>query len=541
MMAYEDDDEYPQATSQTGMGLAQNPLMPMGDPLAYARVGAAPETNAPGIHTQGVAPQPIVQPRPINVPDIPVHKEGAESTNDLMPSTPEPTTAGPNINSLQGLLQMKGLSDLATPSAAAVSAPGAGLVPAPGAGAGPGRVPTGVSIEKAAAPYQDMVNDAADKNGLDRNMFRAQLYQESKFDPSAKSPAGAQGIGQFMPATAKERGVDVNDPKSSIYGAASYLGELKKKYGNDQQALAAYNWGPGNVDSWLKTGKGLKGPLPDETKNYVQTITGKPLVPTGGPTSQIEPKPPAANDPDFLMKYRKWMEDRDSNSDEIRMGPSAPPTSTPPVKHYPTVGPMSGTSMFTQTEQPFKPYRIAGTIQPPPTSSTTAPAVFGEHKPGQTSPYGGPYTTVQADGSQYATDANGKIVGPPIKDITTPKFDKNNGVKKEVPGSEKTLPVTGGAGNDQGTPNLGGGVSQPAINPDKVVPAATPPVETKPGQDQPQQQVPGQTGMFGPGSDPAMQKLWKFMLIKSLFPQIQFRNIGYDPWAVHRFGQGGGY
>jgi hypothetical protein len=81
-------------------------------------------------------------------------------------------------------------------------------------------------------------------------------------------------------------------------------------------------------------------------------------------------------------------------------------------------------------------------------------------------------------------------------------------------------------------------------DPDKIVPGATPSggAGPKPEQDQPQQQAPasGANFNFNQNSD-QMQKLWKYMLIKSLFPQLKFKNIGYDPWAVHKFGQGGGY
>ena len=493
--------DWPEATSQGNFGLASNPLMPMGDPMAYARTAAAPEVSpfasTPAIHTQGVplpAQQRITPPSQINVPDIPGPRGGGEAPNQLQPSQ-APPDSGMNLNSLQGLLQMKGMSDLLQPAAAPVERTPGGAVAVPGAGAGPGRSPTGVSIEKAAAPYKDMVNDAAKQSGVDPQTLTRLLYRESQFDPKAVSPAGAKGIGQFMDATAKEEGVDVKDPKSSIYGSAKYLRKMTDMFnGNEQLGMAAYNWGPGNVHNWLKNGAD-PSKLPAETRDYVNAISGRPLAPNTKPTAGAAP------------------------------------------------GPTS------QADQPFKPYMIAGAMQPPPTSATTTPSVFGEHKPGQMSPFGGPYTTVQADGSQYATDADGKIVGPPIKDITTPKFDKDKTEDKTKPeGKQPATKVVGtdvgpsGERNDQGTPNLGGGVTQPQINPDKIVPGATPPVEAKPGQDQPQQQQPAQTpAMQGFGQDPAMQKLWRYMLIKSLFPQIQFRNVGYDPWAVHRFGQSGGY
>jgi hypothetical protein len=529
-MAYEDED-YQGGTSNTNYGLAQNPLMPMGDPLAYARVGAAPEASVPAIHTQGIQPQQIAQPRPINVPNIPGPRGGGESPNQLQPSQEEPDSTGMNMNSLQGLLQMKGMSDLIAPSA-----PATGLVPVAGAGAGPGRAPAGVSIAAAAAPYRDMVNSAASQYNVDPGTLTRLIYRESQFDPKAISPAGAKGMGQFMDATAKDEGVDVNDPRSSINGAARYYAKMRQRYnGNDQLALAAYNWGPGNVDSYLKTGRGLKGPIPKETLDYVQAISGRPLAPggapAGGPVSQMTPKPPDINDPHFLQKHEEWMKNFGKNT----MGQ---PSSAPPTKNFPTVGPMfGGPSMFTQAEQPFKPYRIAGAIQPPPTSST-APG-FGEApKAGQMSPQGGPY--IQRPDGIYATDGDGKIVGPAVKSISAPdKFDPDNTLDNPKPKTVQNVP---GPLKQEVPERKTGFIGSSSSQGGGFVPGATPPVEAPAPAAAPTStptEAPATATSVAGGAD--MQKLWRYMLIKSLFPQMKFRNIGYDPWAVHRFGQGGGY
>jgi hypothetical protein len=327
-----------------------------------------------------------------------------------------------------------------------------------------------------------MVNAAADKYGIDRRMLTSQLFHESAYDSNAVSPAGAKGLGQFMDATAKEMGVDVKDPKSSIDGAARYFARMKNDFNkNDQLAYAAYNWGPGNVDSWLRTGKGMKGqPMPDETRNYVATITGRPLAPNMASAGNV---------------------------------PSA------------SAAPMA--AMIASNDGGFK---------PPPFGA--AP------KAGDMSPHGGPY--IQRPEGIYATDRDGNVVGPVVKSITAPKFNKDKTEDKQPATKVVASPTKsiGPVGNDQGTPNLGGGVSQPMRDPDKIVPGATPSggAGPKPEQDQPQQQAPasGANFNFNQNSD-QMQKLWKYMLIKSLFPQLKFKNIGYDPWAVHKFGQGGGY
>ncbi|MFD2827174.1 lytic transglycosylase domain-containing protein [Leeuwenhoekiella polynyae] len=107
------------------------------------------------------------------------------------------------------------------------------------------------------------------KYGVDPKIGYWQLWQESRFKQYAKSPVGAAGIAQFMPATAKEWNVDVNDIDSSIDGWARYMAWiLKRSYvgGKYDLALAAYNAGVGNVQKY-----GAVPPF-EETQNYVKTI-----------------------------------------------------------------------------------------------------------------------------------------------------------------------------------------------------------------------------------------------------------------------------
>lgn len=97
------------------------------------------------------------------------------------------------------------------------------------------------------------------------------IWTESRFDADAISPKGARGIAQFMPGTAKARGLeDPFDPKSAIAASAKYLGELRDEYGNVGLAAAAYNAGEGRADSFVSG----KSRLPNETEDYVFTITG---------------------------------------------------------------------------------------------------------------------------------------------------------------------------------------------------------------------------------------------------------------------------
>jgi hypothetical protein len=102
--------------------------------------------------------------------------------------------------------------------------------------------------------------------------FTRLIWRESSFRTGVVSPAGAQGIAQFMPGTAAQRGLqDPFDPEQAIPASARFLGELVKRFGNLGLAAAAYNAGPGRVQGWQDRG----GELPAETRAYVINITGR--------------------------------------------------------------------------------------------------------------------------------------------------------------------------------------------------------------------------------------------------------------------------
>jgi hypothetical protein len=115
---------------------------------------------------------------------------------------------------------------------------------------------------------QRMVSEAAKKYGVDEGLALKLAKTENGYKPSGTSTKGALGPMQLMPDTATELGVDPLDPKQNIDGGVRYLGQLIKRYdGDHSKAVAAYNFGMGNLES----GK----PLPAETRNYVKAITGK--------------------------------------------------------------------------------------------------------------------------------------------------------------------------------------------------------------------------------------------------------------------------
>jgi hypothetical protein len=130
---------------------------------------------------------------------------------------------------------------------------------------------------------------AATDNELPEEFFTRLIWQESRFDPAAVSPAGAQGIAQFMPQTAAMRGLaNAFEPLEALRESASYLRELRTTFrGNLGLAAAAYNAGPGQVEAWLAG----RRRLPFETQAYVRIITGYAAEAWASPT----PPQPASN------------------------------------------------------------------------------------------------------------------------------------------------------------------------------------------------------------------------------------------------------
>ena len=115
------------------------------------------------------------------------------------------------------------------------------------------------------------VEEDAAENALPVEFLARVIWQESRFNAQAVSRKGAQGIAQFMPQTADWRGLlDPFDPIEALRHSASYLGELRDRFGNLGLAAAGYNAGPGRVSEWLAGTRAL----PSETRNYVAVITG---------------------------------------------------------------------------------------------------------------------------------------------------------------------------------------------------------------------------------------------------------------------------
>ena len=117
-----------------------------------------------------------------------------------------------------------------------------------------------------------LIESSARAHKLPVEFFTRLIWAESSFRSHVVSPAGAQGVAQFMPGTASERGLqDPFDPEQAIPKAADLLADHVRRFGNLGLAAAAYNGGPGRVSTWL----GGRGDLPWETREYVRRVTGR--------------------------------------------------------------------------------------------------------------------------------------------------------------------------------------------------------------------------------------------------------------------------
>lgn len=190
---------------------------------------------------------------------------------------------------------------LSSASLAAAQAPPAGARPAaalacehrnvPLDGSRPG--PVCIAAENFDDDLCSAIGRLAERQSLPPGFLARLIWQESRFDPSAVSPKGAEGIAQFMPSTARLRGLaDSFNAADALAKSAAYLAEMRREFGNLGLAAVGYNAGERRAADLLDLGR----PVPPETARYVFDITGLPVSAWTG----TEPKPV-----DFRLDTRK--------------------------------------------------------------------------------------------------------------------------------------------------------------------------------------------------------------------------------------------
>ena len=139
--------------------------------------------------------------------------------------------------------------------------------------------PLGLRTEEPQRPqlsteeFCSALTAAAEASNIPVAFFARLIWQESRFKLDQISPAGAQGVAQFMPRTASEVGLDNPfDPLKALPASARFLHRLRNQFGNLGLAAAAYNAGSGRIQNWLAR----REALPAETQTYVRKITGSP-------------------------------------------------------------------------------------------------------------------------------------------------------------------------------------------------------------------------------------------------------------------------
>lgn len=206
---------------------------------------------------------------------------------------------------------------------------------------------------------------ATRNNDLPAHFFIRLLYQESNFRLAAISAAGALGIAQFMPETAIDRGLDNPfDPLQAIPASARLLRDLYQKFGNLGLAAAAYNAGPKRIADW----RANKGPLPQETQDYVKAITGWPAeawtdAQTGSPALKLPRAAPCQEFAGLLA----W-----NGPDEIPLPPRNP--RVPEIADQVTVVPQPAKP---STEAVHEKSETTGQLK-----DAKAPDLTGQLKPG---------------------------------------------------------------------------------------------------------------------------------------------------------------
>ena len=190
----------------------------------------------------------------------------------------------------------------------------------------------------AVQDYADLIRQNAQRYGLDPALLEAKIQAESAGQPGAVSPKGARGLGQVMPNTAQDPGYGVtafdqtkpiDDPGENVRFTADYMSKMLTKYDGDiEHALAAYNWGPGHTDDWIKNG-GKFDDLPEETRNHIDKVKAGHLSQTSGTAPDmsltgLEDKVSTPTEELYKRTEAETAIRRASQSPQTPKGPEAP-------------------------------------------------------------------------------------------------------------------------------------------------------------------------------------------------------------------------
>jgi len=269
-------------TNPIGTGNAQPAEQP--EPAQEAAPAAVASDQPAATPVQTTAPiiSSSVQPSPSPSPPAPPPDQ-SQDTGGLGGLLNSVMAAGGDAAHFADQVR-SGTGDAMTAAMNAVVKGGGDLEQFVGSLGGSQHAPTTVNAPPAVAggPLQDYARGAAQRAGIDPDIFVRQIQQESGFNPGARSPAGATGVAQFMPGTAQGMGIDPTDPYASLDAAAQLDAGNLKRYGGDwSKVLAAYNAGPGNVEKY--------GGVPPfaETQRYVNTILGNQPTPSDALTNPL--------------------------------------------------------------------------------------------------------------------------------------------------------------------------------------------------------------------------------------------------------------
>lgn len=284
---FQDKESFDKARSGTYDDLpggANNPTPPMDHSSTQGGANVAGSVPAVGANPAGPGPTPTPPPPAQNLGAARPPDQGAQPAPSPMPQGPQPTPPGTGgmLDAATGLSQQVAQGGPLRPTLGGpVSPAGSGTAPSPTAG----------------RPFDDIISKTAALFGIRPELAHAVIKHESNYNPNAVSPAGAMGLMQLIPSTAQAMGVgNPMDPLENIRGGLRYLKGLLDKYnGNEAAALAAYNAGPGAMDS----GRALQIP---ETQAYVAKILSdaSTVAPQAG--AAATPRPTGPNRANSLLR-----------------------------------------------------------------------------------------------------------------------------------------------------------------------------------------------------------------------------------------------